>query len=103
MIWPGAQVESQQFFYDVGEETAGEAQLQSDGGIWAVEIYRKYRGKGHGRRLMEQLLAEARRRGYTRVWLYVQPDNYVARWLYASMGFECLAETPRGLLVELTL
>ena len=53
-----------------------------------------YRGKGAGRAILEHLLAEARRRGYT--WLGLEtgvPEPFApARTLYASYGFaECAA------------
>jgi len=53
-----------------------------------------FRGKGAGRAILEHLLAEAQRRGYT--WLGLEtgrPEPFVpARTLYASYGFaECAA------------
>lgn len=48
-----------------------------------------YRGKGAGKAMLEHLIAEARRRGYT--WLGLEtgvPEPFVpARRLYASYGF----------------
>jgi len=48
-----------------------------------------YRGKGAGKAILEHLIAEARRRGYT--WLGLEtgvPEPFVpARTLYASYGF----------------
>ena len=53
-----------------------------------------YRGKGAGKAILEHLLAEARRRGYSWVGLETGvPEPFVpARTLYASYGFtECAA------------
>ena len=54
----------------------------------------EYRGKGAGKAILEHLLAEARRRGYT--WLGLEtgrPEAFLpARTLYAGYGFvECEA------------
>ena len=49
----------------------------------------EYRGKGAGKAVLEHLMAEARRRGYT--WLGLEtgvPEPFLpARTLYASYGF----------------
>jgi len=46
-----------------------------------------HRGSGVGTRLLEALLAEAGRRGQTRVALEVRADNEAAQRLYARHGF----------------
>jgi len=48
------------------------------------------RGQGHGRRMVEHILAVARERGYTRLSLETGAthDFIAARSLYASFGFE---------------
>ena len=45
------------------------------------------RGLGLGRTLVRELLAEARRRGWSDVWLRVVPDNEPALRAYAAAGF----------------
>jgi ribosomal protein S18 acetylase RimI-like enzyme len=45
------------------------------------------RGQGFGRRLVHELLAEARRLGWADVWLRVEPDNQPALRCYAGAGF----------------
>ena len=49
-----------------------------------------HRGRGHGRAMLEHLLAEARQRGYRRVSLETgSPEAFVpARALYAAAGFQ---------------
>ena len=46
------------------------------------------RGRGRGRRLVEEAVAEAGRRGAHKVQLDVYPDNHRAVALYAATGFE---------------
>lgn len=74
---------------------AGLLVVGSDGDIQTIAVEPGSRGGGHGRRLMEALLAEARRRGARRVFLEVRADRPVARGLYASLGFEEIAVRPR--------
>ena len=44
-------------------------------------------GEGIGGRLVDELLAEARARGYDRAQLWTQEDNHAARRLYEGRGF----------------
>ena len=60
---------------------AGEATVQTLGVAPARQ------GCGLGRRLLVELVAAARRRSATQVWLEVGDDNHVAQRLYASAGF----------------
>ena len=46
-----------------------------------------YRGHGVGRRALELVVEEARRRGVKALYLEVARDNPTARRLYASVGF----------------
>lgn len=45
------------------------------------------RGRGHGRRLVDTLLAFGRARGASEAFLQVREDNAIARALYARRGF----------------
>lgn len=60
------------------------------GELKSMHTLEEERGKGIGRAIVDHLLAEARRRGYTRVSLETgSMDAFVpARALYASVGFE---------------
>jgi ribosomal-protein-alanine N-acetyltransferase len=60
---------------------AGEADVQT------VAVQAGRQGTGLGRALVEDLLAEAARRGCTQVMLEVREDNAAARALYGSLGF----------------
>lgn len=66
-----------------------------DGDIQTIAVSAAQRGAGHGRRIMDALLAEAADRGARRVFLEVRADRPVARALYLSLGFEEIAVRPR--------
>ncbi len=85
------------YFYYVEGYRAGEAQLHSDGSLWAIEIYPDYRGKGHGEKLVQGLLDAAYTRGHGGVWLFVHPENIVATNLYLKLGFVSSGTTKRGM------
>jgi ribosomal protein S18 acetylase RimI-like enzyme len=59
--------------------------------VWDVFVEEQARGRGFGRRAMELLEKEARRRGHTRIRLNVFGGNEVARSLYRSLGYAELA------------
>jgi N6-L-threonylcarbamoyladenine synthase len=61
---------------------------QSD--VQTIAVAPEFRGRGLGRRLMNRLIAEARRREATDMFLEVRADNPVAQALYASLGFETI-------------
>jgi ribosomal protein S18 acetylase RimI-like enzyme len=51
-------------------------------------VHNDFRGKGLGRKLLEQLTEIAKERKYGKITLEVRQDNLVAQPLYRSMGFE---------------
>lgn len=55
--------------------------------VEAVAVAPERQGRGVGRRMMVEALAEARRAGRRRVALYVVEDNERAVRLYTSLGF----------------
>ena len=57
----------------------------------AISLYKPYRSKGYGRKMMEGMLKLLREGGFERVSLAVQKDNYALR-LYESCGFVKLRE-----------
>jgi len=59
-------------------------------GFFDIVVDGDYRGKGHGRMLMNGIIAEARRHGAKRGYLQVMNDNEIAKALYISLGFEKL-------------
>ena len=58
---------------------------------WFV-LDRDVRGFGLGRRLLRELLSEARELGYERLWLETFSDLRAAAHLYTSNGFELVSE-----------
>jgi ribosomal-protein-alanine acetyltransferase len=64
------------------------------GDIQTIAVVEAARGRGTGRRMMTELLAEADRRGAEEVFLEVRADNEPAQHLYASLGFERIAVRP---------
>ena len=81
------------------------------GELKSMHTLAEVRGQGIGRAIVEHLLAEARRRGYTRVSLETgSMDAFIpARKLYASVGFlPCerfgdYPESPTSAFMTLTL
>ncbi len=45
--------------------------------IWMIGVLPEYRGKGIGSTLLDETIAEVRRRGYTLVWVKISRDK---RW-----------------------
>lgn len=58
---------------------------------FAISLYKEYRGRGIGTKLMERMLKEIKERGYTKTSLAVQKANYAVR-MYQKVGFEIVAE-----------
>nr|WP_237683984.1 GNAT family N-acetyltransferase [Pseudaminobacter soli] len=57
-------------------------------GIFEVATAEGAQGKGHGRRIVLSALKWARLRGAHTAWLQVELENYGARRLYDSIGFQ---------------
>lgn len=77
-----------------GDEIAGCGALKDMGGrrgeIKSMRVADKFLGKGVGRDILNHLIAEARRRGMTSLWLETgsSPSFKPALGLYASRGFK---------------
>lgn len=68
-------------------------------GIWRFMIDKKYQGKGYGKEAMEKALELIRTFPHgkaSRVYLSYEPENIVAKSLYASFGFEETGEIEYG-------
>jgi predicted GNAT family N-acyltransferase len=63
----------------------GTGRLLPDGRIGRMAVLTQARGSGAGRALLEELMAEARRRGFTRTALSAQT---AAKAFYEKSGFE---------------
>ena len=56
--------------------------------LYDVEVDETAQRRGHGRALVEALLAEARARGHFETWVLTEPDNDAALALYEATGAE---------------
>ena len=80
------------------EGVAGYAGLDHAGDtsdVMTIATLPRVRGRGLGRRLLEELVARSRAAGAERLLLEVRADNTAARGLYDSAGFRLL-QTRRG-------
>jgi ribosomal protein S18 acetylase RimI-like enzyme len=68
----------------------------------SIAVVPSRRGKGHGDELLEALLAQARRDGFTQVSLSVEPDNPALR-LYERHGFKKVGESDGSATMVATL
>ncbi len=69
-------------------------QGSGDGDIQTIAVHPDFRSQGLGRRLMDELLAEAENRHARRIFLEVRADNPHAITLYETLGFEQIASRP---------
>lgn len=67
---------------------AGLAAHAPDAEVQTIAVATRAQGQGIGRILLDDLVAEARRRGCGRLMLEVRADNVAAIGLYESTGFE---------------
>lgn len=63
--------------------------------IQTIAVAEDVRRHGLGRVLLQSLIAEARQRGASEVFLEVRADNPGAQSLYDALGFEAIAVRPR--------
>jgi GNAT superfamily N-acetyltransferase len=61
--------------------------VEGDAGETAVFVHQDWRGRGLGKLLLIELVAEGRRLGLRRVWGMAAPDNFVMLRLADSLGF----------------
>ena len=84
-------------YYVVAEDGSGLAGyaglfvVGTEADVQTVAVHPDRQGTGLGRLLVEDLLAQARSRGCSRVMLEVREDNDAARRLYDRLGFEQVA------------
>lgn len=82
----------------LGEQPVGWAIYGFDGDafhLMNIAVAKEHRGKGVGRTLMEDCMAEARSVGASEVWLEVAVTNEAAIALYRAFGFEDVRIRPR--------
>lgn len=59
---------------------------------FAISLYKEYRGKGIGTKLMKSMLSLLKEKGYKKASLSVQKENYAAN-MYKKVGFKTIKET----------
>ena len=101
------------YYQDFGKGRADHCVVADDGGkvvgaVWArimddyghldnetpslaISLIKEYRAKGIGTRLMKEILALLREKGYSRASLAVQKANYAVR-MYEKVGFRTVGE-----------
>lgn len=76
--------------YELDTELVGYAVMMmvlDEAHILNISIAKQYQGQGLGRKLLEQLVALARRKKAHTMFLEARPSNQIALGLYESMGF----------------
>lgn len=58
----------------------------------SISLYKEYRNKGIGSRLMRKIIKELKSNGYNKVSLSVQKENYATE-MYLKLGFKVVKET----------
>jgi GNAT superfamily N-acetyltransferase len=92
--WPGER--ESVWIVECGEELSGSIALTDDGddtaGLRWFVLEPSLRGRGLGRRLVGEVVAEARRHGYARLRLEAFSDLRAAVHLYREYGFDLVHE-----------
>lgn len=65
--------------------------VDEDTPSFAISLYKEYRGRGIGTKLMQEMLALLRSQGYKQASLAVQKANYAVK-MYEKVGFEIVDE-----------
>jgi ribosomal protein S18 acetylase RimI-like enzyme len=58
---------------------------------FGISLFKEYRNKGLGKKLMESMLELLKKKGYKRTSLAVQKDNYAVN-MYKNVGFSIMKE-----------
>ena len=68
----------------------------------AMSVFKEYRGLGVGTALLEELIATLKSKGYSRISLSVQKDNYAVK-MYQQVGFTILKEVDEEYIMVIAL
>ena len=112
------------YYEDFGKDTADHCLVAEDegkvvGAVWtriindyghiddkmpsfAISLYREYRGRGIGTKLMQEMLNLLKEKGYKRASLAVQKVNYAVR-MYKKVGFEIVDENEEEYIMVCSL
>jgi len=111
-------------YEDFGKDTADHCLVAEDegkviGAVWtrimndyghiddktpsfAISLYREYRGRGIGTKLMQEMLNLLKEKGYKRASLAVQKANYAVR-MYKKVGFKTVDENEEEYIMVCSL
>lgn len=59
------------------------------GEVISIYFLPEFMGKGYGYKLMEAVMGELKKQGFTEVFLWVLEANNIARRFYEKYGFKC--------------
>lgn len=65
--------------------------VDDDTPSFAISLYKEYRGQGIGTRMMKEMLALLKEKGYKKASLAVQKANYAVK-MYQNVGFNTVDE-----------
>ena len=68
----------------------------------AISLYKDYRGRGLGTKLMRAIISLLADKGFERVSLAVQKANYAVK-LYRKVGFEVVGENEEEFIMALSM
>lgn len=69
---------------------------------FAISLYREYRGRGIGTKLMQEMLNLLKEKGYKRASLAVQKANYAVR-MYKKVRFKTVDENEEEYIMVCSL
>ena len=68
----------------------------------AMSVFKEYRGLGVGAALLKELISLLKSKGYSRISLSVQKDNYAVK-MYQKIGFTILKEVDEEYIMVIAL
>ena len=68
----------------------------------AMSVFKEYRGFGIGTALLKELISILKSKGYARISLSVQKDNYAVK-MYQKVGFTILKEVDDEYIMVIAL
>ena len=68
----------------------------------AMSVFKEYRGLGGGTALLKELISLLKSKGYSRISLSVQKDNYAVK-MYQKIGFTILKEVDEEYIMVIAL
>lgn len=86
----------------LSDEIKGFGNIDKETPEFAISLYKEYRNRGIGTKLMNAMIEHLRNSGYRQTSLNVKKENYAVR-LYKNLGFEIIGEDNEDHLMLLRL